>query len=325
MDPFFLRNRLSSWLDNELPPSEQGRIQQALEEDPVLREEAEVFAEKVKRIRALRVEAPEALEALVSRPAPPSAFPWGAVMVVGGMVAFLSGVLLAWPHADAPAEAPIAAAEAPVAAVEAVPTDVAAETPAEAPADAATETPAEAPVPAKPRIPTQDIPISDSKITVINTPPPGMTTIPSRPSTLSGANPRRRSSLQVVIPKEFVEDPDATEWVEDDLPATAAATPAAPQPYRFRLVPTNSDKVLSQLAALTNRLGGRFLNTSGGVKAAYPMDPETTERVQLQVSAANVEVLLQNLSSCGTVSPLSQPSEPPVAGMVGVFVEVTAP
>lgn len=310
MDAFFLRNRLSSWLDNELPPSEQGRIQQALENDPVLSQEAEAFAEKVKRIRALRVEAPESLEALVSRPAPPSAFPWGAVFLGGGAMLLL-GVLVSLPH-SAPLETPAT-----------VPTDASAEAPAEAavevPAEAAVPVVAPAEAPAKPsRIPTQDIPISDSKITVINTPPPGMTTIPSRP--------RRRSSLQVVIPKEFVEDPDATEWVEDDLPASAvAAAPAAPQPYRFRLVPTDSDKVLSQLAALTNRLGGRFLNTSGGVKAAYPMDPETTERVQLQVSAANVEVLLQNLSSCGTVSPLSQPSEPPVAGMVGVFVEVTAP
>lgn len=320
MDPFFLRNRLSSWLDQELPPSEQGRIQQALENDLVLRQEAEAFSEKVKRIRALRVEAPEALEQLVNRPAPPAAIPWGAALVGGGILAFLSGVLWAWSPAqtpiDAAAEAPAAAAEAPV--VEA-PTEAPVETVAIAP------TPVETVAPAKPRIPTQDIPISDSKITVINTPPPGMTTIPSRPSTLSSSNPRRRSSLQVVIPKEFVEDPDATEWVEDDLPATSAAAPAAPQPYRFRLVPSDSDKVLGQLAALTGRLGGRFLNTSGGVKAPYPMDPETTERVQLQVSAANVEVLLQNLSSCGTVSPLSQPSEPPVAGMVGVFVEVTAP
>ena len=127
--------------------------------------------------------------------------------------------------------------------------------------------------------------------------------------------------MTVVIPKDIVEDPDATDYAEEEpLPK-----PAASQSFRYRLTPNDPNTVLRSLKDLVLRVNGQFLNPSGGAKATYPIESGSVDRVLLKVSAANLPALLQNLSTAGTVNMVVQPSEIPPSGMVGVMVEVDVP
>ena len=302
MDPFFFRNRLSAWADGELPPKERQEFERAMEAAPELREEAERFLGRLEQIRTLRLAAPpRVLEAALRVPPPRAGASWMAYGLLGALG--VAATLYFWPAApELPPPGPEAAVEA---LPPAPPPEAASETEATSPEEVASETEVTPPIEAPPGA---------------ELPPEAARWVPGAerpPSTKRSSGSSSKSHARMKIISVGPATPEVPEEVEPQRAPTA--------PFRYLLVPENPDTVLRSLQGLVTRLGGQFLRTDGSAKAPYPLDPGAKDRVLLKVSAANLAVLVQNLSSVGAVSVIAQPDAVPPSGMVGVYVEVEAP
>lgn len=288
MDPFFFRNRLSAWLDRELPPAEVAELEQAMHLQTELREEAEQFRGRVDAFRAMKLAAPpEVLTGALNAPAP-ARLPWIAVVPV--LILLFIGIW--WMQRPEPA---------PPASV------VASNTPEPVVETPEPEAPSPEPVTTAPAVTTAEKPL----------PTKANPYVPKKSSPSS----KSHSRLTVVIPKEIIEDPDATDYAEEDPLPTRSAQPS----FRYRLTPNDPNNAFKSLKDLVTHMGGQFLTSAGGAKATYPIEAGTVDRALLKVSAANVVALVQNLATVGTVGVVAQPTEIPPSGMVSVFVEISVP
>ena len=307
MDPFFFRNRLSAWADGELPPKERQEFERAMEGAPELRQEAELFLGRLEQLRALKLAAPPRVMEAALRLPPPK----GGVSLAGyGLLALvgLGLALILWPESTV--ESGAAAETSPLP-----------EDPAPSPSPTLETSEKEA-------ASNTEVTAESEALPSIETPPgaalppeaarwvPGAERPPSTKRS-SSPNPKSHARMKIISVGPAIDEP--TEEGE----STPTRAPSAP--FRYRLVPENPDTVLRSLQGLVTRLGGQFLRTDGSAKAPYPLDPGAKDRVLLKVSAANLSVLVQNLSSVGVVSVIAQPDAVPPSGMVGVYVEVEAP
>lgn len=133
MDPFFVRSRLSGWLDKDLSPREQKEVEQALDADPALRAEADHLRDQLSAFRALREPAPPGILARLRLEPPPRRRRPAALSAALG---FLTGILLyrgaptIWAALLAllrpsPPPPPVAATAAPIESPAEAPTEVA--------------------------------------------------------------------------------------------------------------------------------------------------------------------------------------------------------
>ncbi len=313
MDPFFFRNRLSAWADGELPPKERQEFERAMESAPELRQEAELFLGRLEQLRALKLTAPPRIMEAALRLPPPK----GGVSLAGYGLFALVGLglaLMLWPESsiqnDAAAETPtnaedvsLTASPSPSTSEKEVASTVEVSSNSEVTSEAEVPPPIENP-------PGAELPPEAARWVPGAERPPG-------PKRSSSSNPKGHARMKIISVGPAI----------DAVPEEGESTPtrAPTAPFRYLLVPESPDTVLRSLQGLVTRLGGQFLRTDGSAKAPYPLDPGAKDRVLLKVSAANLAVLVQNLSSMGAVSVIAQPDSVPPSGMVGVYVEVEAP
>lgn len=318
MDPFFFRNRLSAWVDGELPKAESRELETAMGLQPELQAEADAYRAKIEEFRAIRLTAPmEVMPAAMSTPAPggswrlPLAF---ALLLLVGMGIWWTNRSVDGGQGEAGAASDVgtAAGKGDGGTTDAA---VAGRTGDGGTGDVANSTGDGGSPDGGPPAATGD----GGTATVAKAASRSVVPRSSNPYVPKGI--KGHSRLTVVIPKDIVEDPDATDFVEEvPLPH-----PVAVQPFRYRLTPNDPNTVLRSLKDLVLRVNGQFLNPAGGTKATYPIESGSVDRVLLKVAAANLPALIQNLSTTGTVSVVAQPEQIPPSGMVGVFVEVDVP
>jgi hypothetical protein len=292
MDPFFFRNRLSGWLDGELSKSELQELTDAMEAQPELQAEADAFRARVEAVRGLKLPAPpDVLVASMQVSAPSRRPTW--ILAALGVVA-IAGI---WATTREKPE--VTTVENP-----------AAENPA-------AENPPETPAAPPPTDPTAETTAKPTPANPVIKPSTESSVLPALPK----ARGKGHSRLTVVIPKDIIEDPDATDYADEDpLPKHSSS-----QSFRYRLNPDDPNNALKSLKELVSRLGGQFQSASGGAKATYPLESGSVDRVLLKVSAANVGALVGSLSTVGTVGVVAQPEEIPPSGMVGVLIEIEVP
>jgi negative regulator of sigma E activity len=307
MDTFFARNRLSAYLDGDLPSSEAREVEAALHRDPELRAEFEAMRAGVELLRAHGpIAAPEGFASrlqvrLAAEPAPTR---WRGVLrrvrpEYAGIaaIAALALVYVGTDHPAAPVVEPsVAVAQAPV-----LPTEPAA--PVASPSTEGGAAPAGA-----------DGVLGNES---------GFAT-PSHPKPASPARPK---STQPVGEREVFQ----AAWEREDgaaastppdaavAPATTPSTLYSPAPWRYR-VHASGDNPLKQLIAVASALGGRIVDAKGRSIADYPMDEGDSRSVRVFVPSYNVEALQRKLGDLGSVETIA--TDPEMLYQTGAEVPV---
>jgi len=292
MDSFFARNRLSAYLDGDLPQDEARGVEAAMSRDPALRAEYEELRRAVDFLRTNGpVAAPEGfanrLHIRLAAEPPPSRLRASLRRVrmdyVG--IAAVAAVALLFvgtrhPEPTPPAAAPVvAAAQAP-----GVPD----------PAPAAESPPGAA---------------LDHEAGFASTAPASTASQKSKPG--RSANTAEREAYQ----PDWERDPPAadgslTTGTSGESLTQSAAVPTlySPAPWRYRIHAggTNPLKDLMEVAA---SLGGRIVDGKGRPLADYPMDEGDSQSVRVYVPSYNVEALQRKLKEMGTVDTIATDPE----------------
>jgi hypothetical protein len=308
MDEFFARNRLSAYLDGELPSAEAREVEDALARSPELRAELDDLRGMVTLLRSGgRVPAPKGfaarLDARLERE--PAALGWRrhlrGVRIEAVMLAAAAAVVLVFAahKPDEPAEAPVAAAE-----------------------------------PAAPQVDAAGVPVGSKGV---GAPGPASTTSaePEAPSKEVSALPNTRPATPRAAPKttgpttrigqaQGVEKEAYTPaWEQqDDAPSVYAAAP-----FQYRLKP-QSDAGLRELAALAASLGGSLADARGKPLAPYPMESGEVRTVRLMLPTMNAGDVARRLTELGALEIVNTQSDRTMyaqGAMVPVVIEVTQP
>lgn len=298
MDDFFVRNRLSAYLDGELPVAEAREVEAALARHPHLREEYERMRDAVELLRRegpLKV--PPRLAARIAervKHEPIRAGWWGRVRAVRGEVwALAAAAVLAVVVVTRPADAP-----------QPPPTDaVPAAVPLLPDLTPATEPQLEAAPPSAPV--TADGRLGDEVAAV----GAGARQTFAEP-TRARAGARAASTRAGAAEKQ----PFEADWEQDDAaaePVAAAENTATAQTvafagpaFRYKLR-AEDDAVLKQLHAAARDLGGTLTDESGRPLSDYPMNAGDARSVRIQVPTYNVEALVARLRTLGVVDELA--------------------
>lgn len=303
MEEFFARNRLSAYLDGELPPAEARDVEQALEHNAELRAEYEALRRTIEVLRRGGPRpAPEGFAARLDARLrdEPMNVGWRRhlrrVRLDVVMLAAAAAVVLvvAGQKQDEPAAVP--PTEAPPAAVDA----------AAAPAPLGDKNPDDK---------TQSLAEPSKGDGVLGNEP--MLALPKptgkvAPSTSTAAPerpPRARTEMQQKSKKSssnVEKEAYVPEWEKDEPAAAAVPTQQAvySAPAQYRVVVGGEDG-LKDLAALAAALGGKLVDETGRPVAAYPMEPGDRKRVRLMVPAYNAGALGRKLEGLGDVEVLS--------------------
>lgn len=285
MDEFFVRNRLSAYLDGELPSSEARDVEAALARSPALRAEYEELRAAVEALRSEGpLEAPPRLRAALGRrlaqePMPSvwrrrlPRIPVEAMALAAVAVAALTYV--SWPRTVATPPPP-----------EAAPVVAAAAEPEVAPGPAVTTAPGE--------VPTANGVLGDEPRPLATAGRQSMA-----PSSLSTRGTKSEPSKKVATEKQAY----TPEWElkDQEVAPTAIASTA---PYRYRLRTTDG-ATLKALAGLAGELGGKLVDGSGRALAVYPMDEGDSRNVRIVVPSYNVEALHARLKQLGDVETMA--------------------
>lgn len=293
MDPFFARNRLSAYLDGELPPEELRGVEEALQRDPGLRAELERLRATAALLRegglvdpppgfADRVRARVGREPiragwsrwLHGRTAEALALAAVALLVVG--VVSRRG-----DDAPPPPSPPV------VAAVEA-PADVGAATAAEPGAP-----PPQSELAAAPPV-TGDGVLGNEAIS---------------PKVKAKEKTREQGKTQSMATRgsgEAVEKvPYAPEWEQrleqDAAPTAEQQTLYSPSPFRYQLA-ANDAEVLRRIAEIAKALGGRLEDARGRPLAPYEMEQGDMRSVRIVVPSYREAELSKRLRELGSVT-----------------------
>ena len=355
MDAFFVRSRLSGWLDGDLSPREWQEVESALQADPALMAEADHLRGQLDAFRALKVQAPpELLAQLRLQPPPRRRDPTALAVALG----FLTGILVyqgvPWTSreekpaepvliavTEEPGEAPTELAEAPVAAPDGAIPDGA--IPDGAPPDGAIPDGAPPdgaipggaapdPAPADRNIfpePEPGAPGSAPREDWLHPRTPGSTGAAARASG-SGPIPRSGRSggtqqyLRIVGPSApepgWQSGGDGIAYQEVEPRELAA--PAPSRPFSYHLIATDPELILKQLDTLAMSVGGTLLTSAGKRRHTGPMNPGDTAGLRLQIPATSAPVLVQSLSDYGSVQINAQPEQMPESGTVEIYVDV---
>lgn len=294
MDDFFVRNRLSAYLDGELPTSEAREVEAALARNAALRAEYEQLRELVEQLRADGpLASPPRLKArlaerLAAEPMPARWRRWMPRVPLEGLalaaIALFALVLVSKPKAPTPPASP-----APVPAVGAEAAPVAGTPTPGAPADT---------------------------VAAAN----GVLGDEARPLNTAGrqsmGEPKKMAPSSTYGGRSGAEkEPALQAWEAGPVDNTAGAetnTAAKTElkavgtvpPYRYRLR-TNSDAALKTLAAVAVELGGKLVDERGRALATYPMETGDARSVRVVVPSYNVEALHTRLREMGDVETMA--------------------
>lgn len=315
MDAFFVRNRLSAYLDGELSAGEAREVEDALARDAGLREEFEQLKLAVELLHgegvvdappgfAERVRDAVAQERMPSRWTRPLRAVRAEVWLVAAaalLVVGYAGMKQGEPPAST-APSPVDAAKMP--------------TPAD---DMATE-PAAAKEPE-----AQQEPVAQEERTQSLAQAPKLPT--KADGVLGDERPvKRLSEGPLPIPGEMgktstrpskaapgtEKEPYQAEW--EKAPQAGDPDPAAtttdsstklfsPAPFQYRLA-ADDEKVLKQLAELAASLGGKLVDKNGKTIAPYLMEDGDSRSVQIVVPSYNQARLVEKLRALGQVETL---------------------
>ncbi len=324
MDDFFVRNRLSAYLDGELPTAEARDVEAALARNPALRAEYEQLREIAEELRIAGPIAPSARfkarlsERLAAEPMPAAWRRWLPRVPLEGLalaaVALFALVLVSKPKTPELPAAPVApAVEAPVAT-----------------APTAADTTAQEGV----------NPVAN-----------GVLGDEARPLNTAGRQsmipykktmPPTGSGSKVLSEKE----PYLSAWEQGDntfsnvpggaitntagntatntggqeaAKSTTNAVAYSPPPYRYRLR-TGSETALKTLASIAAELGGTLVDERGRALPTYPMEAGEARAVKVVVPSYNVEALHARLRQMGDVETMA--SDPSLLYASGADVPV---
>lgn len=306
MDDFFVRNRLSAYLDGELPLAEAREVEAALARSPALREEYEALKAAVDLLhRHGPVKAPADFaarldERLAREPLPGSA--WGRLRRV--RVEVVAVVAMAALALVVVGKSVVGEDEAPetVAALPPAPT---------------------LPEPVEPSVANAPDAAGDAVGDAALAPPAPVAAGKGAPSkklsTASGLGAVEKEAWQADW--EQAPQAGAGEPAAEDAPPPASKVAFAPPPFRYRL-DASRDDVLKQLIAVAGELGGQVTDGRGRPIADYPMDAGDARSVRITVPTYNVEALVARLRQLGEVDALSAQKDLLYAPGAQVPVEV---
>lgn len=356
MDDFFVRNRLSAYLDGELSVGEAREVEAALAADPALRAEYEALRRAVGLLRdhgPLR--APDGFERRLAERLGREPMPTGwrrltrvvrpEVWAIAA-VAAVALLIVAQRPEDAPvAKVPVPTVEAPVG-----PTPPGDALPADALGDA---TLGEAPVAEAP--PAEDA-VGDDALAAASDltldgepvvgggvlgdegfaaaradaarkraegPPPGSVVLPTTGS--SGKRSKSGAEREAYTPA-WESDPEFTVIRGDQIVQKAAEAPAAKSassrpPYRYR-VRSPDETNLKSLAGVAASLGGSLTDENGRAVALHMLDQGEIKVVRVVVPASRVGALAQALKGLGDVETMAADPDALGSGEVPVQVEL---
>ncbi len=321
MDTFFARNRLSAYLDGDLPSGEAREVEAAIQRDAALRAEYEELRGAVEFLRSNGpLEAPAGFAnrlhiRVMAEPAPSRLrtalrrvrYDYVGLAAVAALALLVVGTHHPPEGTDAPPPTPtVAAATAPSLAPPASPGApenphadgilgdeggfAVAAHPAQKPPSSAPSQHADAPV-ANDREPYQADWEKDASLA------PGNTT-GTPGSTDNTASYAANSQTQ------------------------SAQTPTlySPAPWRYRIHPSGANP-LKDLIGVASALGGRIVDAKGRPLADYPMDDGDSAAVRIFVPSYNVSALQEKLKGLGTVDTIA--TDPNVLYQNGAEVPVS--
>ena len=305
METFFARNRLSAYLDGDLPASEAREVEAALHRDSELRAEYEALRAGVELLRAHGpLTAPEGFAGrlqirLAAEPAPAR---WRGVLrrvqpeYVGiAAIAALALIYIGTDHAAAPV-APVVAPSVAVAQAPVLPAEQA----APAPSAEAGAAPAGAAVPAG----ADGVLGNEGGFSTSSKPKPPS---PGRPSSAKPAG--EREVFQAAWEREDGAAASSAPGADAAVaPASAPAALYSPAPWRYRLH-ASGDNPLKDLMAVASALGGRIVDAKGRSIADYPMDEGDSRSVRVFIPSYNVEALQRKLGDIGSVETIATDPE----------------
>ncbi len=309
MNEFFARNRLSAYLDGELPTAEAREVEAAVARNPELRAELHTLRAGIALLRAggpLR--APdgfaERLQARLERE--PDALGWRR---------HLRGVRI---------EAVMLAAAAAVVLIFA----------AQRPPDPSAPTPEDgAPLALGPAIDAASVPILGSApVTAVPdtlvADPPGADPPGADPPVARAPSRTKQQAVKAAVAKKgekpsgIEREPYIAAWEQQE--ESSAPVVYAPAPFQYRLRPT-SDAGLRELAALAASLGGSLADDRGRVLAPYRMESGDVRTVRLLLPSVSAGAVAARLAELGALEVINTSGRTVygAGGVVPVVVEVT--
>lgn len=309
MDTFFARNRLSAYLDGDLPTGEAREVEAAIQRDPELRAEFEQLRGAIEFLRSNGpMLAPDGfanrLHIRLAVEPPPSRlrvalrrvrYDYIGIAAVAAMALIVVGTQQQTANEPAPDNAPtVAAAQAP------------------------------SPVP--------DLPAADGNAQANGVlGDEGGFAAGAAPKSAPSRKPTASASRQMAdngvdreaFQPDWERDGEAKEGALSDGSQTQSVqvgTLYSPAPWRYRVHAVGANP-LKELITVAATLGGRIVDAKGRPLADYPMDEGDSAAVRVFVPSYNVEELQRRLMLMGTVDTIA--TDPGVLYQNGTEVPVS--
>lgn len=309
MDPVFARNRISAYLDGELPPGEAERVTQALASDGALAEEHARLA----RVRALLQDDAD--------DAAPAGFSARVSARIASEEAPSRSWLPSWLRIEWALAAATAAGVLLVVVTRAPEADLSPDAATVAGTVAAAETPGiqrgEAPAELGPPAPAAEVPSLFASAPVDGAIAPELTALPedrfagkppgTAPHLGAGRAIGAPASAQATRPKGTPVPPRSvageTTEREPYTPGWEATSSVVLQgalvDYRLD---ASRETALKELAQVASSLGGRVVDAGGKPFAPYPMDAGDARKVKVVLPPHNLAAFAERLAALGAVS-----------------------
>ena len=312
MDAFFARNRLSAYLDGELPAAEARDVEQALQRDPNLRRELEELREAVELLQDQGVVEPPAgfadrLSArLAAEPMPVGWRRWARSIRPEALLLAAAAILVVGyvgNHKSLPDLQP----------TEGVTAGQAFESPAGAPAeDPAAPSAAEGTKPTT--APSAAVPTANGVLG--DEAPYGAPPAKKAKPSIGSKEPVEIEPWQAAWEK----DPEYGEPKQSVAPSKSASANTvasntgtgnteirwtSPPPFRYRVV-AKDDMALKKLAEIARELGGELQDARGRKLGGFQLDQGDENAVRVAVPAHNASTLAARLRELGTVETIQE-------------------
>jgi hypothetical protein len=309
MDPFFARNRLSAYLDGELPSGEAREVEDALAQSPELRAELDGLRAAIALLRrGGPIPAPRdfarKLDARIAKE--PLRVGWrrhvyGFRMEVGMLAAAAAIVLVfAAQKPDEDVEADGSAVPAPAVDVASVPgLDKEGPSIASAPPDA------------------------DG---VLGGEPVAKKALAQKLSEKKSAGKVPAASKSKSSKSSYEKEAFVPAWEQGDAALEPAPTVQSGSPFKFRLK-AHGDTGLRDLASFAASRGGKLTDARGKELAPYPMNTGERRTVKLLLPSGNAGDVAARLYEYGDIEVINLPTTTLYANgaTVPVEIEITAP
>lgn len=347
MDEFFVRNRLSAYIDGDLPAAEAREVEAALARNPGLKAEYDALKEAVDLLRdhgpvKMPAEAARRLDERLARERTPGGLQrlWYAgrpqVLALAALLVVAVGYV-AWSGRE----------QAPVAGVATTKDAVAKDSPdANAPTEVATKG---GDAVAKAKEPTPTEPTSVDPSTAEGAPLAGNGVLGDE-GFAAAVEDARRKREQGPPPGQYVGPPAGKSWTPKDIPSNtgdklgydveqyqamweqnakaeedreaAAPSPAAPFRYHVR---AGVETMLQDLDRLATSLGGRLVDATGRRLAVHMLDQGEIKTARVILPGAKVQALADSLRAIGDVETMAADrallKDPPASVTVVVELE----